>query len=178
LVGSSRPDELVLALVALNEGGVDRRGEGRIVELEREAFGTRLASGPAPTGSELDTVGGDAIVGRLVVVAVAGLDAGRRGGRNFYGDFSVKRISSSAFLISLELNRARSRGCASLSCPRVTSWRRNRARLLITAPISRDAGPRVSPQCKRCWWKSTGAATPDRTAIWRASLRRGERRSP
>jgi hypothetical protein len=35
-------------------------------------------------------------------------------GRNLYGDFSVKRISSCAFLISLELNRARSRGVARL----------------------------------------------------------------
>ena len=66
----------MLALVALDEGGVDRGGEGRIVELEREVFGARLAGGPAPAGSELDAVGGDTIVGRLVVVAVAGLDGG------------------------------------------------------------------------------------------------------
>src|ERR1700741_5473417 len=76
LVRSSRPDELVLTVVALDEGGVDRRGEGRIVELEREVLGARLASGSAPAGAELDTVCGDAIVWRLVVVAGAGLDGG------------------------------------------------------------------------------------------------------
>ncbi len=64
LAGSSRPDELVLALVALDEGGVDRRREGRIVELEREVLGACLAGGPAPASAELDTVGSDAIVGR------------------------------------------------------------------------------------------------------------------
>ena len=66
----------MLALVALDEGGVDRGGEGRIVELEREVIGARLSGGPAPAGAELDAVGGDAIVGCLVVVAVAGLDGG------------------------------------------------------------------------------------------------------
>src|SRR3546814_9580021 len=35
----ARPDELVLALVALRERRVDRCGEGRIVELEAEIFG-------------------------------------------------------------------------------------------------------------------------------------------
>jgi hypothetical protein len=45
---SSRLDELVLAFVALDEGGVDRRREGRIVELESEVLGARLSGGPAP----------------------------------------------------------------------------------------------------------------------------------
>ena len=72
----SRPDELVFAFVALDEGGVDRRREGRVVEFEREVLGAGLSSGPAPAGAELDTVGGDAIVGGLVAVAVAGLDGG------------------------------------------------------------------------------------------------------
>jgi hypothetical protein len=35
-------------------------------------------------------------------------------GQNLYGDFSVKRISSCAFLVSLELSRARSRAVARL----------------------------------------------------------------
>ena len=49
---SARPDELVLALVTLNEGGVDRSREGRIVELEREVLGACLTGGPAPAGAE------------------------------------------------------------------------------------------------------------------------------
>jgi len=69
------PDELVLALVALDERGVDRRREGRIVELERD-FGTRFAGCAGPACSELDTPCGDAEVWGAVVVAVAGLDGG------------------------------------------------------------------------------------------------------
>src|ERR1700678_486335 len=72
----SRPDEFVFASVDLDEGGVDRGREGRVVEFEREVLGAGLSSGPAPAGAELDTVGGDAIVGGLVAVAVAGLDGG------------------------------------------------------------------------------------------------------
>ena len=74
--GSAGPDELVLALIALNQRGVDRGGEGRVVQLQRDVFGSGLAGGLAPAGAELDAVGGDPVVGRLVVVALAGLDAG------------------------------------------------------------------------------------------------------
>ena len=73
---SAGPDELVLAFVALDERGVDRGGEGWVVELEREVFGARLAGGPAPAGSELDTGCDDPEVRGTVVVSVAGLDAG------------------------------------------------------------------------------------------------------
>src|SRR5271157_4379705 len=73
---SARPDELVLALVALDQGCVDGSREGRVVELQREVFGSGLAGGSAPPCAELDAVGRDPVVGRLVVVAVAGLDAG------------------------------------------------------------------------------------------------------
>jgi hypothetical protein len=53
---SSRLDELVLAFVALDEGGVDRRPEGRVVELEREVLGTHLSGDPAP-GLDLLLIG-------------------------------------------------------------------------------------------------------------------------
>lgn len=68
------PDELVFAFVALDEVSMDRDGEGWIVELEREVFGARFAGGAAPAGSELETAGGDAKVGRPFVVAVAWSD--------------------------------------------------------------------------------------------------------
>ncbi|KGD94050.1 hypothetical protein JL39_21945 [Rhizobium sp. YS-1r] len=44
----------MLALVALDEEGVDGRREGRIVELEREVFGARFAGvrlQPAPNST-------------------------------------------------------------------------------------------------------------------------------
>ena len=69
---SAGPDELVLALVALDQGGVDRRREGRVVELEREVFGTRFAGGAGPACSELDTRCCDPEVRGAIVVAVAG----------------------------------------------------------------------------------------------------------
>ena len=43
-------------LVALDEGGVDRRREGRVVELEREVLGARLSGDPAP-GHDLLLIG-------------------------------------------------------------------------------------------------------------------------
>lgn len=66
----------MLALVALDEGSVDRGCEGGIVELEREVLGAGLAGDAAPAGSELDTAGGHPEVGGALVIAVAGLDAG------------------------------------------------------------------------------------------------------
>ena len=76
LVWLAGPDELVLALVALGEGGVERAGEGWIVELEPEVFGARFAGGAGPACPELDTPCGDAEVWGAVVVAVARLDGG------------------------------------------------------------------------------------------------------
>lgn len=71
---SAGPDKLVLAVVALDERGVHRSGEGWVIELEREVFGARLAGRAGPACSKLDTPCGDAEVGGPVIVAVAGLD--------------------------------------------------------------------------------------------------------
>src|SRR3954451_8422421 len=70
------PDEAVSAgLVAFDQGGVDRSGEAGIVQLDREIL-TTLAGGLLPGGPELDRALEDAVVGRLVVSLVGGLDRG------------------------------------------------------------------------------------------------------
>lgn len=71
----SRPDELVFALVALDQRRVDRSGEGRVIKRQREIFSARFSSRLAPAGAKFDGACGDAEVGSLVIVAVAGLDA-------------------------------------------------------------------------------------------------------
>jgi hypothetical protein len=45
---SARPDELVLAVVALDQGRVDRGREGGVVELERNVRGARVLGHLAP----------------------------------------------------------------------------------------------------------------------------------
>src|SRR3546814_7166746 len=52
--GSARPDELVIAVVALAERRVDRCRERRIVELEAQIFRAGLARRLGPGRTELD----------------------------------------------------------------------------------------------------------------------------
>ena len=64
----------MLALLALDQGRVDRGLEGGIVELDRDVLGARVLGRLAPARAELDAVGGDPVVGGLVVVLGDGLD--------------------------------------------------------------------------------------------------------
>ena len=68
---AARPDqhEAVVALTP-HQRGVDRRREGRIVELDREIFAVAILRGLLPGGAELSGAGEDAIVRRLVVVLI------------------------------------------------------------------------------------------------------------
>ena len=62
-----RPDQLQAFLAFdLDQGRVDRSGEARIVELDREVVAVRLVGVLLPSGAELDGTGEDAIVGSLV----------------------------------------------------------------------------------------------------------------
>src|SRR5271163_1777115 len=77
---SARPDEGVIGL-ALEEVGVDRRREGRIVELDRVILGV-LLRGSAPRGTYLDVADQHPqvrglVVGRLVGWDEAGFDVER-----------------------------------------------------------------------------------------------------
>jgi hypothetical protein len=62
----------------LDQGGVDRAGEGGIVELEREVFGAGVLGRLAPARAELDAIGGDPVVRGPLGVLGDGLD-GRLG---------------------------------------------------------------------------------------------------
>src|SRR3546814_7374030 len=73
----------LLAIIALAERRVDRCRERRIVELEAQIFRAGLARRLGPGRPELDARCADPVVGRLLVVALAGadtrLDAKRQG---------------------------------------------------------------------------------------------------
>src|SRR3954453_876272 len=69
---SARPDQVAGAVLALDQGGVDRSREARIVELDR-VVGPTLLRGPLPRGAELDVgAGDDAVVRGLVAVLLEG----------------------------------------------------------------------------------------------------------
>ena len=53
VVGSARPDQRTLAIVAFEEVGVDGGREGRIVEFDR-VVGAVVFRSPAPGGTDLD----------------------------------------------------------------------------------------------------------------------------
>src|SRR3954467_7632591 len=64
---AARPDQGVgPGLVGFDQGGVDRSGEARVVQLDREIL-TTLAGGLLPGGPEFDLIGKDAVVGCAVV---------------------------------------------------------------------------------------------------------------
>ena len=51
------PDEVMgFAVLALDQAGVDRGGEARIVQLDGEVFALRLAGGLLPGRAELDVL--------------------------------------------------------------------------------------------------------------------------
>src|SRR3546814_18096627 len=68
----ARPDELVLALVALRERRVDRCGEGRIVALEAEISGAVFQPRPGPGRPDPHAAGLPPMVGLLVPLSPAG----------------------------------------------------------------------------------------------------------
>jgi len=52
---AARPDEVVaLAVLGLDQAGVDRRGEARIVQLDGEILALRLAGGLLPGCAQLN----------------------------------------------------------------------------------------------------------------------------
>lgn len=64
---AARPDQRVHAVFALDQIGVDRAGEARIIQLHAEEDLAAVLSGLFfPSGAELDGTGEDAIVGSLV----------------------------------------------------------------------------------------------------------------
>src|SRR5271169_6409285 len=71
VLDSAGPDQRVARLVALHfdEAGVDRRGEARIVELDREVVAAGLLGPLLPRGAALGVAAGreDPVVGRLLV---------------------------------------------------------------------------------------------------------------
>ena len=69
---SAGPDQVPGAVLARDQGGVDRSREARIVELDR-VVGPTLLRGPLPRGAELDVgAGDDAVVRGLVAVLLQG----------------------------------------------------------------------------------------------------------
>jgi len=64
----------MLAVVALDQGRVDRGRQGGGVELDRDVLRARVLGSLAPARVELDAVGGDPIVGAALVVLGDGLD--------------------------------------------------------------------------------------------------------
>src|SRR5450432_4008150 len=72
---SAGPDEAVLAFLAGDQGGVDRGGEGGVVELDRDIFGARVLGRLAPARAEFDAVGGDPVVRAALALLGDGLDA-------------------------------------------------------------------------------------------------------
>jgi hypothetical protein len=63
----------VLGLLALDEGRVDRAGEGGVVELDGDVLGAGILGGFAPARAELDAVGGDPEVGAGSLSLATGL---------------------------------------------------------------------------------------------------------
>src|SRR5688572_4674271 len=59
---SARPDQLVLA-VALDQVGVDRGGEARVVELDADELAPVALAGAQPACADLDLPYEDAVVG-------------------------------------------------------------------------------------------------------------------
>src|SRR6266481_4213819 len=78
--GRARPDQAV-ALVGVDQAGVDRSREARVVQLDREV-GPVLAGGLHPGGAEFGVAGEDAVVRGLVVVL---LDLAEDGGLDVEG---------------------------------------------------------------------------------------------
>lgn len=71
------PDEVVVAAVlGFDQAGVDRCGEARIVQLDREVFALRLAGGLLPGRAEFGGAGEDAEVGAALALALAGDELG------------------------------------------------------------------------------------------------------
>ena len=70
---ASGPDQAVIVVLALDQGGVDRGGEARVVQLDREVVAA-LAGRLLPGGAELHGAGEDAVVGSLVAGLVGRLD--------------------------------------------------------------------------------------------------------
>src|SRR5882757_6067458 len=67
------PDEVVaLAVLGLNQAGVDRHGKARIVQLDGEIFALRLAGGLLPGSAKIRCTGEDAEVGAALAVALRG----------------------------------------------------------------------------------------------------------
>ena len=65
---AARPDQAV-AIVRVDQAGVDRSREARVVQLDRQIVAV-LAGGLLPGGAEFGGAGEDAEVGRLVVVVL------------------------------------------------------------------------------------------------------------
>src|SRR5699024_735352 len=71
---SARPDEGVFAGgVGLGQRGIDRSGEARIVQLDRDIVAA-FATGLLPGGADVEIAGADAEVGRLLAVLVDGTE--------------------------------------------------------------------------------------------------------
>src|SRR3954447_17411916 len=83
--GSAGPDEVAGAVLGLDQGGVDRGREARIVELDR-GVGPPLLRGLLPGGAELDVGGaGDDPEVRAPVVVLLDRDEAELGVRWFVG---------------------------------------------------------------------------------------------
>src|SRR5712675_2908969 len=67
------PDEVVaLAALGLDQAGIDRRGEARIVQLDGEVFALRLAGGLFPGCTKIRCSREDAEVGAALAVTLRG----------------------------------------------------------------------------------------------------------
>src|SRR3546814_6341722 len=91
----------LLAIIALAERRVDRCRERRIVELEAQIFRAGLARRLGPGRPELDARCADPVVGRLLVVALAGADTrldAKRQGADFAGVDAVFAAGEAANL--------------------------------------------------------------------------------
>ena len=87
----------MFALVVLDQGGVDRRREGRVVDLDREIFGARVLGRLAPGRAEFDAVGADPVVGRAFAVLGCGSN-----GRFDVDVESANRADEDAVVAALE----------------------------------------------------------------------------
>src|SRR6266699_5121028 len=71
--GAAGPDEVVaLAVFGLDQAGIDRRVEARIVQLDREIFALRLAGGLLPGCTKIRSTREDAEVGAALAIALRG----------------------------------------------------------------------------------------------------------
>jgi hypothetical protein len=71
------PDEVVgFAAFVLDEAGVDRGREARIIQLDREIFAAGFAGGLLPGRAELGGAGEDPIVGAALAFAFGGDELG------------------------------------------------------------------------------------------------------